>query len=84
MAKHVYYVLKVKGKAKIPDYLQIRDADFTLIGYFRPGRKNNARRKSDPNQIIFQALAEKSEGLDYGDVTQIELDHAELPETTQS
>ncbi|HNW97832.1 MAG TPA: hypothetical protein PKK00_05425 [Bacteroidales bacterium] len=29
------YILKVKGSAKIPDYIQIRDDDFTLIAYFR-------------------------------------------------
>ena len=33
------YVIKVKGKKKIPDYIQIRDEDFMLIGYFslKPG-----------------------------------------------
>ena len=33
------YIIKVKGKKKIPDYLQIRDDDFTLIGYLsiKPG-----------------------------------------------
>ncbi|MEZ4774886.1 MAG: fructose-6-phosphate aldolase [Bacteroidia bacterium] len=35
----VYYLMKVKGKAKIPDYIQLRDENLTLIGYFRPGRK---------------------------------------------
>lgn len=84
MASSVYYVLKVKGKAKIPDYLQVRDADFTLIGYFRPGRKNSARRKSNPNQVVFEALAEKASDLDYGIVTKIELDERELSETAQS
>lgn len=34
-----YYLMKVKGKAKIPDYIQLRDENMTLIGYFRPGRK---------------------------------------------
>ena len=29
------YVLKVKGSAKIPDYIQIRDEKFTLVAYFR-------------------------------------------------
>ena len=29
------YILKIKGKAKIPDYIQIRDNKFTLIAYFR-------------------------------------------------
>lgn len=28
------YIIKIKGKTKIPDYIQIRDDDFTLIGYF--------------------------------------------------
>ena len=31
--------MKVKGKAKIPDYIQLRDENLTLIGYFRPNRK---------------------------------------------
>ena len=29
------YLLKVKGKAKIPDFVQIRDNEFTLIGYIK-------------------------------------------------
>jgi len=32
------YIFKVKGKAKIPDYIQIRDDDFVLIAYFRADR----------------------------------------------
>ena len=32
------YIIKVKGKAKIPDYIQIRDQDFVLIAYFRADR----------------------------------------------
>ena len=32
------YILKVKGKAKIPDYIQLRDREFTLLGYFRVDR----------------------------------------------
>ena len=28
------YILKVKGTYKIPDYIQIRDNQFTLISYF--------------------------------------------------
>ena len=32
------YVLKIKGKAKIPDYIQIRDQDFVLKAYFRLDR----------------------------------------------
>ena len=34
------YIIKVKGKKKIPNYIQLRDENFTLIGYFsfREGR----------------------------------------------
>lgn len=32
------YIFKVKGKAKIPDYIQLRDEDFVLIAYFRTDR----------------------------------------------
>lgn len=32
------YIIKVKGKAKIPDYIQIRDKDFVLVAYFRTDR----------------------------------------------
>ena len=32
------YIFKVKGKAKIPDYIQLRDDHFTLIAYFRADR----------------------------------------------
>ena len=28
------YIIKVKGKKKIPNYIQIRDEDFMLVGYF--------------------------------------------------
>ena len=32
------YIIKVKGKAKIPDYIQLRDEGFVLIAYFRADR----------------------------------------------
>ena len=32
------YIFKVKGKAKIPDYIQLRDEQFVLIAYFRADR----------------------------------------------
>jgi hypothetical protein len=32
------YIFKVKGKAKIPDYVQLRDNSFSLLGYFRADR----------------------------------------------
>ena len=32
------YIIKVKGKAKIPDYIQLRDVNFVLVAYFRADR----------------------------------------------
>ncbi|NJL13860.1 MAG: fructose-6-phosphate aldolase [Microscillaceae bacterium] len=32
------YIIKVRGKAKIPDYIQIRDENFVLVAYFRADR----------------------------------------------
>ncbi|MFY0605392.1 MAG: fructose-6-phosphate aldolase [Cyclobacteriaceae bacterium] len=32
------YIIKVKGKAKIPNYIQLRDENFVLIAYFRADR----------------------------------------------
>jgi len=32
------YIIKVRGKAKIPDYIQLRNDKFLLIAYFRADR----------------------------------------------
>lgn len=32
------YIVKVKGKVKIPDYIQLRDDSFVLVAYFRADR----------------------------------------------
>lgn len=39
------YILKIKGKAKIPDYVQLRDDSFTLLAYFRVDRPEKALGK---------------------------------------
>lgn len=39
------YILKIRGKMKIPDYIQIRDDAFTLLAYFRADRPENAISK---------------------------------------
>jgi len=50
------YVLKIKGKAKIPDYVQLRDENFTLLAYFRLDRPEKALEKAGlgikENEII--------------------------------
>lgn len=39
------YIIKIRGKVKIPDYIQIRDDQFTLLAYFRADRPEEALRK---------------------------------------
>jgi hypothetical protein len=39
------YIIKVKGVAKIPDYVQLRDEKFTLLAYFRVDRPDKSLDK---------------------------------------
>lgn len=73
MAEQVFYVLKVKGKAKIPDYIQVRDADFTLIGYFRPGRAKKRRGEASEQEQLFERIEELSEDLPFGQISKVAL-----------
>ena len=69
----VYYLMKVKGKAKIPDYIQLRDESLTLIGYFRPGRKERLD-KVIPNQEHAGRIQEAIDGIsEYGKMTKVEI-----------
>ena len=69
----VYYLMKVKGKAKIPDYIQLRDEALTLIGYFRPGR-NERLEKVVKDPKIAQILKEAIENIsEYGKLTKVEV-----------
>jgi hypothetical protein len=39
------YIVKIKGVAKIPDYVQLRDDKFTLLAYFRVDRPEKSLDK---------------------------------------
>jgi hypothetical protein len=55
------YILKIKGKAKIPDYVQLRDDNFTLLAYFRVDRPEKALLKcglGDKEQEILKVINE--------------------------
>ncbi len=55
------YIIKIKGKAKIPDYVQLRDDHFTLIAYFRTDRPERALEKcglGDKIDEVFKLLNE--------------------------
>ncbi len=56
------YIIKVKGQAKIPNYIQLRDDNFVLIAYFRADRplkkleKYGLEGKEDALQEIINEL----------------------------
>ncbi|MBU46948.1 MAG: fructose-6-phosphate aldolase [Flavobacteriales bacterium] len=39
------YILKIKGTNKIPDFVQIRDFEMTLIAYFRLNQVTQGLKK---------------------------------------
>ena len=41
------YILKIKGTKTIPDFVQIRDKDLTLIAYFRLSQVKKGLQKNN-------------------------------------
>ena len=55
------YLIKVKGVAKIPDYVQLRDDSFTLLAYFRVDRPEKSLEKiglADKAEYIMKKVNE--------------------------
>jgi hypothetical protein len=72
MEANIIYLIKIKGKAKIPDYVQVRDKDFTLIGYYRPGRNERSIRSMDLSAYHAEIEALIAE-IPFGKITPFEL-----------
>lgn len=66
----IMYILKIKGKAKIPDYIQIRDNDFTLKAYFRVDRPEKSLEKIGLGDRL-EELLKLIEEMPFGKVIQI-------------
>ncbi len=69
----IYYLMKVKGKAKIPDYIQLRDEALTLIGYFRPGRKERLEKVVKDPEIVTKLQLAIDDINEYGKLTKVEI-----------
>jgi hypothetical protein len=65
------YLLKVKGTAKIPDYVQLRDSNFTLLAYFRVDRPEKALTKAGLGEREQELIALIRE-LPYGKIHKID------------
>lgn len=66
------YIIKVKGVAKIPDYVQLRDEQFTLLAYFRVDRPEKSLDKiglGDKAEHIMNLVRE----LPFGQIIKLEL-----------
>ena len=65
------YILKVKGKAKIPDYIQFRDDNFVLLEYFRADRpfKNLHKYNLEGKE---EELKKWAESLPFGKMTKLD------------
>ncbi|MFN5627764.1 MAG: fructose-6-phosphate aldolase [Bacteroidota bacterium] len=66
------YILKVKGKAKIPDYIQIRDENFTLKAYFRVDRPEKSLLKFGFDDQKLEKLMKIINEMPFGVVQKIE------------
>jgi hypothetical protein len=66
------YIIKVKGVAKIPDYVQLRDEQFTLLAYFRVDRPEKSLDKIGLGEKADQIMAMVRE-LPFGQIVKLEL-----------
>lgn len=66
------YILKIQGTKKIPDFIQIRDNDFTLIAYFRINNPNRALNRCGLAGHTDRIL-EIARELPYGQVRELAL-----------
>jgi hypothetical protein len=66
------YVIKVKGVAKIPDYVQLRDEKFTLLAYFRLDRPEKALEKAGYGDRA-DYIMDKIKELPFGQILKLEL-----------
>ena len=66
------YILKVKGTARIPDYIQLRGDDFTLLAYFRVDRPEKALTKAGLSEQAEKIMAAMKE-IPYGKMLKLDL-----------
>ncbi len=69
---HRLFILKIQGTKKIPDYIQIRDEDFTLIAYFKVNNPKTALSRCNllDQMEYIQKVAQE---LPYGKMRELEL-----------
>lgn len=66
------YIIKVKGVAKIPDYVQLRDEQFTLLAYFRVDRPEKALEKVGLGEKV-EYIMNIIKDLPFGQILKLDL-----------
>lgn len=66
------YIMKIQGTKKIPDYIQIRDEDFTLLAYFRLNNPKRALTRCNLMEKMEVILKIASE-LPYGQIRKLDI-----------
>ncbi len=69
--KQVMYIVRIQGTKKIPDYIQIRDEEFTLIAYFRINNPGRALARCNLLEKMEEILKIASQ-LPYGEMRKLE------------
>jgi hypothetical protein len=66
------YIIKIQGTSKIPDFIQVRNDDFTLLAYFRI---NNPRQALSRCHLIAkqEEILHLAQSLSYGKIAKLEL-----------
>jgi hypothetical protein len=65
------YIIRIQGTKKIPDYIQIRDEDFTLIAYFRLNNPTRSLTRCNLVDKMEKILAIAFQ-LPYGEMRKLE------------
>lgn len=66
------YILKIRGTKKIPDYIQIRDEDFTLLAYFRINNPKKALTRCNLMEKI-DIIIKIAKKLPYGQIRKLDI-----------
>ena len=66
------YIIKIKGKAKIPDYIQLRDDNMILVDYFRADRPVE-KLKTYGISSSEKKIIEYINGLEFGKLQKLNL-----------
>lgn len=84
MQSYQFYIMKIKGTAGIPDYIQVRDAHFTLVGYYRLDRSKELKLPPQIAQRLKQEIEKWIPHLPFGEVKPISITIPHLPSDQKS